>query len=112
MHDMNYCVLEIAGKQYLAEPEKDLLVGFLGDAKEHRCDKVLLMSDGGKIEVGTPYLKMGVLLNVVGTKRDKVRVATYHAKANTRKVVGFKDKKSVVRMSKALLRTKSPVKKS
>lgn len=95
---VNYYILEIAGKQYLAEPGKKLAVNFLGDVKEYKCDKILLKSVDGKLEVGSPYLKEGVVLEVLGQTRNKVRVATYKAKANYRRIIGSKETKSILKL--------------
>ncbi len=95
---VNYLVLEIAGKQYIAEPGKNLTVDFLGDVKEHKCDKILMRSQDGKVEFGEPYLKDVVTLEVVGQSKTKIRVATYKAKANYRRVIGSKTLRSVVKL--------------
>ncbi len=87
---LNYLVVEISGRQYKVTPETVLTVDFLGEGLEtFECDKVLLRSDDGKLEVGTPFLKDKYTFDVVGVNREKkIRVATYKAKANTRKVRG------------------------
>lgn len=57
--------------------------------EKFECDQVLMTENDGKLQVGTPFLKEVLTFNVLGeVKKKKVRVATYHAKANTRKVVG------------------------
>ncbi len=61
---MDYLVAEIAGKQYKLIPGKSALVDFLGDVKEIECEKVLLKSSKGKLEIGQPYLKEKVKLTV------------------------------------------------
>lgn len=94
---MNYIVVEIAGRQYKVNPGKPFLVDFLGDVKTFECDKVLLKSAGDKLEVGTPYLKEKAVFEVLESVRgEKIRVATYKAKANTRKVKGFRSLNSRV----------------
>lgn len=95
---INYCVLEVAGKQYLVEPNKNVIVDFLGDVKEFKCDKVLMKSADGKVEFGVPYLKDEVVLEVVGQSKNKIRVATYKAKANYRRVIGSKTVKTVLKL--------------
>lgn len=86
---LKYAVVEIAGKQYTVEPNKSLVVNFLGDVEKYSCDKVLLTSDGTSIAVGKPYLKEKLDFKVSPSDRkEKVRVAKYHSKANTRKVIG------------------------
>lgn len=88
---LQYAIVEIAGKQYLASPDKPFLVNFLGDLKSLECDKVLLKSEGEKIEFGNPYLNYKLKFEVMEkVKGAKIRVATYKAKANTRKVRGSK----------------------
>ncbi len=88
---MDYAVVEISGRQYKVTPGKEILVDFLGEnIKDVTCNKVLLLSNGGKVQIGTPYLKETLNFSVVGQSKNKIRVAKYHAKANTRKVTGAK----------------------
>lgn len=97
---LNYIVVEIKGKQYRISPNQKVRVDFLGEVKTLDCDKVLVRSEGEKVEIGTPYLKDKIAFEVVeNIKADKVRVATYHAKANTRKVRGFTKKLSVIQLA-------------
>lgn len=89
----NYYVLEVSGKQYIAEPGKSFLVDFLGEELKSIEAKILFLSDGKDIQVGTPYLKEGLKLDVVSQVRgEKIRVAKFHAKANYRRVRGHKSK--------------------
>lgn len=85
---LKYAILEIGGKQYSVEPGRPFEVTLPGQAWEAR---VLLLAEGGKIKVGKPYLKEKLRLKVLDTlKGEKIRVAKYHAKANYRKVHGFR----------------------
>lgn len=100
---LDYAICEISGKQYKVIPGKPFEVDFLGDVKQVEA-KVLLLSEGEKIEVGTPYLKDSLKLEFVeNTRGEKIRVAKFHAKANYRRVIGHKAK-----LTKVVL----PVKKS
>ncbi len=100
----SYYVLEISGKQYLTEPGKSFLVDFLGEELKSLEAKVLLSSDGKDIEIGKPYLKDALKLDVIAQARgEKIRVAKFHAKANYRRVRGHKAKLTEVMI---------PVKKS
>lgn len=55
--------------------------------------KVLLLSENGKIKIGKPYLKETLTLKILEqVKGPKVRVAKYHAKANYRRVRGYRSK--------------------
>lgn len=96
---LKYAVVEIAGRQYLAEPNKEFSVNNLGEVKNIECDKVLLMAEDSKIEVGKPYLKETLKFDVVGSENKKIRVAKFHAKANYRRVIGAKNTFSKVKLA-------------
>lgn len=86
---LKYLVAEISGRQYLVEPGKIITVDHLGDLKTLECDKILMKVEGERVEIGAPYLGGKVIFDVVEVVRQKkIRVATYKAKANTRKVRG------------------------
>lgn len=96
---LNYAIVEIAGKQVKVRPNQEFKVNYLGDVKSLECDKVLLISEGDKLSIGAPYLKNTLKFDILGTKRDrKIRVATYHAKANTRKVIGARQMYSIIKL--------------
>lgn len=81
-------VVNISGRQYLAEEGKILTVDHLGDVKSIEAEVLLSVNDG-KVEIGVPTLKSKAVFDVLETVREKkVRVATYKAKARTRKVRG------------------------
>jgi len=85
---MKYTVVEIAGKQYRAEPGKAFEITLQEDKPEAA---VLMTVDDGKINIGKPYLKEKVTLKVLEQKKgEKIRVAKFHAKANYRRVRGFR----------------------
>ncbi|OGE31974.1 50S ribosomal protein L21 [Candidatus Daviesbacteria bacterium RIFCSPHIGHO2_01_FULL_44_29] len=95
-----YAVVEVAGRQYKVSPDQEILVNFLGDLKKITCDKVLMLVDGDKITVGKPYLKETIEFEVLSSKRGrKIRVAKYHAKANTRKVVGARTYTTTIKVA-------------
>ena len=97
---LTYAIVRIDSKQYMIEPGKEYLIDFQGeDAKKVEAE-VLLKSENGKIEVGTPALKDTLSLEVLGSKRGKkIRVAKFHAKANYRRANGHREIKSVVKMA-------------
>ena len=99
---LNYLIAEIKGKQYKVLPGKQFAVDFLGEeVKSLECESVLLKSEDDKLELGAPFVSGKVVFDVVSvTKGKKIRVAKYHAKANTRKVTGS-TKKYTVLMLKA-----------
>lgn len=97
---MKYAICEIAGKQYFVAPGKKIEVDKLADdVKTLSVDKVMLLADDKKIEVGKPYLKEVLDFDVVETvKKPKIRVATYKAKANHRRVKGHRQQMTVVQL--------------
>lgn len=91
---MKYTVIEIAGKQFRAEPNKPFEITLQEDAL---VAQVLMTVDEDKVNIGKPYLKTGVKLKVLEQKKGKkIRVAKFHAKANYRRVRGFRPQISKV----------------
>lgn len=74
-----FAIIELGAKQYnvkkdtIIEVEKQLLE----DGKEITLDKVLLVSDGEKIEVGQPYLKDAKVKAVVLGQLKGEKVISY-----------------------------------
>src|SRR3989344_87873 len=98
---MQYLVCQIGGRQYLVKPHEVVEVDKLSeDIKTLVVDKVLLAVDDSKVEVGKPYLKKSVGFEVLEhLKKPKVRVATYKAKANYRRVIGSRREVSRIRLA-------------
>ncbi|MDO8573304.1 MAG: 50S ribosomal protein L21 [Candidatus Daviesbacteria bacterium] len=89
---LNYAVCEISGKQYKVIPGKSFEVSLQkeGDLIEAA---VLLLSEDGKLKIGTPYLKEKITLKrIEDLKGAKIRVSKFHAKANYRKTIGYRSK--------------------
>lgn len=96
---MKYAICEICGKQYLVKPGETFEVDNLGEEKTLSVEKVLLMADDERIEVGKPYLKEKIDFEVLeNVKKPKIRVATYHAKANYRRVKGYRRQVSRIKI--------------
>ena len=89
-----YAVLETCGRQY--KVEKCDVVFFekldVEEGKKVTFDKVMLLADDGKVNVGTPYVSGATVEGkVVGNGRGKkIRVFKYKAKANERKTIGHR----------------------
>jgi large subunit ribosomal protein L21 len=97
---LNYIIVEIKGKQYKVTPKQKIKVDYVGDLKKLETDKVLVKSEGDKLTLGAPYLKDKVVFDVLEeVKAPKIRVAKFHAKANTRKVRGFTKKLSLIQLA-------------
>ena len=89
-----YALVEILGKQYKAEKGKTLVIDKLekkeGDKIEF--DSVLLVSDEGKIAVGSPYCKGTKIKATVGEhgKGKKVIVYKFKKRKDYRRKRGFR----------------------
>jgi len=95
VHMFDFAICEISGKQYKIIPNQEILVDWLGEETKKIDASVLMLSEGGKVKIGTPYLKEKLTLECLGTvKSKKIRVAKFHAKANFRKVTGSRPKKT------------------
>jgi len=93
---VKYTIIEIAGKQIKAEPGKPFEITLQEDKPEA---SVLMTVDDGKVTIGKPYLKEKIILKVLEQKKgEKIRVAKFHAKANYRRVRGFRPQISKVVM--------------
>lgn len=92
---MKAAVISLGGKQHLVQEAETITVDAHLDQKEGDTLKVsdvlLSVSDSGVV-VGTPTVaKAEVTLEVIKSgHHDKIRVATYKAKARQRKVRGHK----------------------
>ena len=89
-----YALVEYKGKQYKAEKGAVLTVDNLNAEKGAKIDidSVLLVSDGDKISVGTPYVKGAkVQLEVGESFRDKkVLVLKYKSKKDYHRLAGHR----------------------
>ena len=89
-----YAIIESCGKQYKVA-EGDVVFFEKLDAEEGKkvsFDNVVLVSDGKKIDVGTPYVK-GVTVEgkvVANGKGKKILVYRYKAKKNERRTQGHR----------------------
>lgn len=90
---LKYLVCEIGGKQYKVVPGKPINIDWQGVDVKNIEVPVLLKSQDNKVEIGKPYLKDKIKLECLGEiKGEKIRVAKFHAKANYRRVLGFRPK--------------------
>jgi len=91
---MKFAIIETGGKQYKVSAGQKLKVEKL-NAKAggvFSFDKVLLVVDGEKVEIGTPYV-LGAKIDakVIGDGRaDKKIVFRYHSKTRYRKKKGHR----------------------
>ena len=68
-----FAVVKIGGKQYKVAKNDKLKVDKMteGKGKAVDFDKILLVSDGKKVQIGTPYIKGNVSAKVLSHGKDK-----------------------------------------
>jgi len=91
-----YAIVELSGKQYKVGPEDVIEVNQmeLNDQKKVVLDKVLLISDGSKVDIGQPYVEgASVDAEVVDhVKADKVTIFKYLRRKDSHKKTGHRQK--------------------
>ena len=102
-----YATIECKGKQYKAEEGVVLTVDKLDAEQGSKIDieTVLLVSDGDKISVGTPYVK-GAKVQVVveeSFKDKKVLVFKFKSKKDYHRLIGHRQQYTKVRVEKIIL---------
>jgi len=89
-----FAVIETGGKQYKVAEGQKIRVEKLNAAEGGNFvfDKVLLMVDGEKVEIGAPYISGAkVEAKVVKQGRDKKKIVfRYHSKTRYRKKKGHR----------------------
>lgn len=97
-----YALVEYKGKQYKAE--KNALIAVdkidLEEGKTLDIDTVLLLNDGKKVSVGTPYVKGAKVTAVVENtfKDDKVIVFKYKSKKDYHRTIGHRQQYTNIRI--------------
>ena len=97
-----YALVEYKGKKYKAEKDAILTVDSIDAEKGAKIeiDSVLLVSDGDKVTVGTPYVKGAKVTVVVEESfRDKkILVLKYKAKKDYHRTIGHRQHYTNVRV--------------
>ena len=99
-----FAIIESGAKQYKVEQGSTVRVEKLdGEANSSiQIDKVLLVVDGEKISVGTPYLE-GVTVEatkMADDKNDKLTIYKYKRRKDFDKKKGHRQKVSVLKIEK------------
>lgn len=100
---MKFAIIETGGKQYRIEEGVDLRVEKLADAAEGGkvvFDKVLLLSEDGKVQIGTPYIDGATVecAFVKTAKAKKVTVIKYKQKSRYFKKKGHRQPYTAVKV--------------
>lgn len=88
---MKYAITEIKGSQYLIKEGDELLVGHMEEGEKPEI-RVLLVSDGKDVKIGTPEVTGAKISSeVLGEEKGKkIHVQTYRAKSRYRRKVGHR----------------------
>lgn len=101
---MQLAVIKTGGKQYVVRPGQKLKIEKLNAAEgdKFEFDEVLLLSDGSKVEIGTPHIK-GAKVEAEVLKQGrgrKIIIFKYHAKTRYRKKKGHRQHFTEVKITK------------
>ena len=96
----NFAVIETRGKQYRVSSGQKMRIEKLAATEPGAFvfDKILLRSEGGRVEIGAQYVAGAkVQAKVLGTARgDKKIVFKYHSKTRQRKKKGHRQEYSEI----------------
>ena len=100
-----YAIVDIKGKNYVAEQGKALLVDKLQENNGDKItlDKILLFkNDENKVQVGNPYLKnMNIEASVLDTFKDKkITVMKFKRRKNYKKKQGHRQQITKIMIDK------------
>ena len=102
-----YALIEYKGKQYKAEKDALIQVDKIDAEKGQSIDidTGVLVSDGDKVNVGTPYVKGAVVKAVVeeSFKDKKVIVLKYKSKKDYRRTIGHRQQYTNIRVTDIVL---------
>ena len=97
-----YALFEYKGKQYKAEKDALIQVDKIDaeDGAAVEIDSVLLVSDGDKISVGTPFVKGAKVSAVVENifRDKKVLVYKYKSKKDYHRLIGHRQEYTNIRV--------------
>lgn len=99
-----FAVIETGGKQYRVGLDSTIKVEKLpvDEGGDFVFDKILLIADGDKVTVGTPYIE-GAKIEGTVTKQGRNKkqiVFKYHSKTRYRKKKGHRQPHSEVKIKK------------
>lgn len=101
---MKYAVVEINKNQHKVAEGEELEVDKIEGKKNKKLtfDKVLLVVDDKKRQIGTPLVKGAKITAEIleQFKGKKIRVATYKAKSRYRRVIGHRSQLTKIKINK------------
>ena len=107
---MHYAIIETGGKQYKVAQGDTILVEKMGAEKgaSLELEKVLLVNDSGKVQIGKPYLSgTKVICEVLGeTKGEKVISFKYRRRKGYRKKIGHRQQLTRLKIQEFVVESK------
>lgn len=97
-----FAVIKTGGKQYLVKKDDEIVIDRVGADKSAsiKFDTLAILdTDKNTVDIGAPFLVKKVNGTVVDhVKGDKVRVAKFKAKVRYRKVMGFRQRLTKIKI--------------
>ena len=91
---MDFAIVELSGKQYKITDSCDIEIEHMDLPVGNKItfDKVLMIVDGDKTEIGTPYIEGKTFEAEVlqQSKGKKIKILRFRAKSRHRRRVGFR----------------------
>ena len=99
----DFAVIETGGKQYLVEDGTIISIEKIEPQKNNTVsfDKILLHSKKGKLSIGTPYVKDGLVsAELLSTEKDdKITVFKFKKKTGYKKTRGHRQQLSTIKIT-------------
>jgi len=106
----SWAVIEVGGSQQILSVGDEITVNKVNvdKGKTFSVDKVLMLVEGGKVNIGTPYLEGRCAeFEVLDHKKGKkITVIKFRAKARYRRKKGHRQALSVLKLKKILVSKK------
>ena len=98
-----YAIIQTGGKQYKVSKGDNIQVELLPDDIDSKVnfDKVLMLNDEGRVEIGTPYLEnVQVFGKVVSLgKKDKIKVVKFKRRKRYARTAGHRQSFSEIEIT-------------
>ena len=95
MTDSRYAVIQAQGLQFRVAAQEEHILPHLGLEAGHELtfDRVLLISDGTGVKIGTPVVEgASVKAQVIGTEKGpKIRIGVFKRRKKYRRKIGYRD---------------------
>lgn len=97
-----FAIISHKGKQYKVVKDKECKIDLIDDSVDKKIvfNQVLLIEDGDKIVVGTPYIDKALVEaeKIENIRGGKIRVFKFNAKKRYKRTAGHKQKYTVVKI--------------